>query len=361
LGSFEGVQPDYGLSSAIPSSIPLEETRTGLGASFSDTSSSSGTSFPGTSSPGASREWELPAASDKMLAENRSSAAAPNAWRSEVAARVHSYKARRPARPPRYPSLQLKFESAQENWNEADRLDHLAGAPEAAPEASAESSEFASIPGEEGFLQVADSPPDLGARILEFPRSFLPPVPLEELADPGFERPWILEVPELEPPRPALGGILIEPEEESEEKRPGFDVPLQAAPMALRLRAVVLDGFIVLSASALFAYVFFRLSATIPPARQAVGLALALTALFWAAYQYLLLVLAGTTPGLRAARLELHRFDGTPVPKRIRRWRVFASVLSGLSLGLGYAWCWLDEDQLCWHDRITRTYMAPLP
>jgi hypothetical protein len=40
---------------------------------------------------------------------------------------------------------------------------------------------------------------------------------------------------------------------------------------------------------------------------------------------------------------------------------VFASVLSGLSLGLGYAWCWLDEDQLCWHDRITRTYMAPLP
>jgi uncharacterized RDD family membrane protein YckC len=131
--------------------------------------------------------------------------------------------------------------------------------------------------------------------------------------------------------------------------------------MVLRLRAVALDGFIVLGASALFAYVFFRLSATIPPLRQAVGLALALTGLFWAAYQYLLLVLAGTTPGLRAARLELHRFDGTPVPKRIRRWRVFASVLSGLSLGLGYAWCWLDEDQLCWHDRITRTYMAPLP
>jgi hypothetical protein len=34
-------------------------------------------------------------------------------------------------------------------------------------------------------------------------------------------------------------------------------------------------------------------------------------------------------------------------------------VLSGFSLALGYAWCFLDEDRLCWHDRITRTYMAP--
>jgi hypothetical protein len=38
---------------------------------------------------------------------------------------------------------------------------------------------------------------------------------------------------------------------------------------------------------------------------------------------------------------------------------VLASFLSGLSLGIGYLWCFLDEDQLCWHDRITHTYMAP--
>jgi uncharacterized RDD family membrane protein YckC len=76
-------------------------------------------------------------------------------------------------------------------------------------------------------------------------------------------------------------------------------------------------------------------------------------------YQYLLLVHAGSTPGLKLAKLELSRFDGAPVPRNIRRWRVLASVLSGVSVGLGYAWCFLDEDQLCWHDRITRTYMAP--
>ena len=26
---------------------------------------------------------------------------------------------------------------------------------------------------------------------------------------------------------------------------------------------------------------------------------------------------------------------------------------------MGYVWVLLDEDALCWHDRITHTYLAP--
>jgi hypothetical protein len=26
---------------------------------------------------------------------------------------------------------------------------------------------------------------------------------------------------------------------------------------------------------------------------------------------------------------------------------------------MGYLWVFLDEDALCWHDRITHTYLAP--
>jgi hypothetical protein len=26
---------------------------------------------------------------------------------------------------------------------------------------------------------------------------------------------------------------------------------------------------------------------------------------------------------------------------------------------MGFAWVFLDEDALCWHDRITHTYLAP--
>ena len=41
-----------------------------------------------------------------------------------------------------------------------------------------------------------------------------------------------------------------------------------------------------------------------------------------------------------------------------RRWRVLASYLSAFSLGLGYLWSVLDEDGLCWHDRITHTHLS---
>ncbi len=175
-----------------------------------------------------------------------------------------------------------------------------------------------------------------------------------------MDQPRILDVPEVVLPPPALGGILMEPvEEPPRERRPGFELPLQSAPMSRRLLAVAIDGLLVASAFAGFAYIFFRVTSIVPTLQQAAGISTSLIALFWAAYQYLLLVYTGTTPGLKLAHLRLSRFDGAPVPRRIRRWRVLASVLSGLSLALGYAWCFLDEDRLCWHDRITHTYMAP--
>jgi uncharacterized RDD family membrane protein YckC len=148
-------------------------------------------------------------------------------------------------------------------------------------------------------------------------------------------------------------------EEPAKERRPGFELPLQAAPMSRRVLAGAIDALLVSSAFALFAYIFFRVTSIAPPLQSAATISIILTAVFWTSYQYLLLVYTGSTPGLRLARLQLSRFDGTAVPRKMRRWRVLAAVLSGLSLAVGYAWCFLDEDRLCWHDRITRTYMAP--
>jgi len=72
-------------------------------------------------------------------------------------------------------------------------------------------------------------------------------------------------------------------------------------------------------------------------------------------------VFSKTTPGLWLAKLEVTRFDGAPASRSLRRWRVLASLLSCVSLGLGYAWCFLDEDRLSWHDRITRTHLGSAP
>ncbi len=285
------------------------------------------------------------------------SAPSSDAWRHELAAKLDRYRRHKRVRMPRYPSLQLKFDDTAWSKNTtAHNADpphsRLAVAmqefvPEAAP---------AQI--EEPEIQEPVSPPS--GKILEFPRFFATPqLTFNELAEPVLDRPRILDVPEQLPPPPALGGISIETQEESAaERRPGFELPLNPPSPSRRLAAGAIDAALVLAAFGAFAYAFFRMTAILPVAKESALVAAALIACFWVGYQYLFLVHSGATPGLRLAHLRLSRFDGQPVPRRLRRWRVLASALSGCSLGLGYAWCMLDEDQLCWHDRITHTYMA---
>jgi uncharacterized RDD family membrane protein YckC len=119
----------------------------------------------------------------------------------------------------------------------------------------------------------------------------------------------------------------------------------------------MIDAGMVAIALAAFGYVFVRING-VPPLRIAAEIGAALLAVLWPAYQYVFLVFSKTTPGLRLTKLEVTRFDGAPASRSLRRWRVLASLLSCASLGLGYAWCFLDEDQLSWHDRITRTHLG---
>jgi len=303
----------------------------------------------------------------------------PEFLRREVADRLSHYRARRRPREPRYPSLQLKFETGP-LWNDRSGQAPVWDTPTLPVPASVDDP-LPPIPATRHMgesLSPASAPRIRLAEPLDYPRPFFPagneatakvidfasysaaPRPCDELAEPVFERPRIIEAPESVPPPPALGGISIETAEEpASERRPGFEIPLRAAPMGRRVVAAGIDGLLVMTAMATFAYIFFRITAVVPSPAGVAGAAGLLAAAFWSAYQYLLLVYSGATPGLKLAKLELQRFDGDPVPRGIRRWRVLASVLSGVSLGLGYAWCLLDEDQLCWHDRITRTFMAP--
>jgi uncharacterized RDD family membrane protein YckC len=149
------------------------------------------------------------------------------------------------------------------------------------------------------------------------------------------------------------------PERKEAEKQPGIDIPMQSAPLGRRIFAAMVDGIVIAAASALCGFIFSKVSAVRPPLPQRVELAAGVPALLWALYQYLLIVYSASTPGLRLARLELTNFDGKTTTRRIRRCRVLASFLSTASLGMGYAWVFLDEDSLCWHDRITHTYLAP--
>jgi uncharacterized RDD family membrane protein YckC len=288
-------------------------------------------------------------------------------WRDEVVAKVNSYRRRRPTKAPRYPSLQLKFEACQPLWSDSTASDSSKIPPSTRhavalnPENSLQTA--IPLPGEPALpIPSRENPHDAGSNLIEFPRfAAAPPSYRDELAEPVQDRLRIIEAPELVAPPPALGGILIETAEEPvNDRRPGFEVPLQSATMTRRIVAAITDAIVVGAAGAMFGYIFFRLNSNLN-FRLTIALAVLLLALLWTGYQYLLIVHAGTTPGLMLAKLSLSRFDSSPVPRRLRRWRVLASVLSGASLALGYLWCFLDEDGLCWHDRITRTYMAPRP
>ena len=284
-------------------------------------------------------------------------------WRGEVAARLERYRARRKPRAPRYPSLLLPFDSA-ESWSRP--LSESNAAPTVAPMPAREGIALRmeeQLTPEEVSTIAASYPaiaeePEPSARVIEFPRSAAIPVSwIPQLAEPVMDRPRIVEAPEVLPPPPALGGILMEPAKTNEENRTDADFPQSSASIPQRLLAGLVDSLILGTALAAFAAIFLRLNPARVPLPMLIAGVLAVSVWLWAAYQFLFVVYTGSTPGLRVLRLRLVRFDGSPAGRRVRRWRVLASFLSACSLGLGYLWSILDEDGLCWHDRITRTHI----
>ena len=332
---------------------------------------------------------------DPAAADTNSAPSAPllelEPWRDEVAARLARYRARRKPRAPRYPSLLLPFDSS-------DTWPRPASAPSSQSLATAMSSDTNFVFHESArtedtaagdfYTEVAEhqSAPKAtpGAKIakptakikiepetniIEFPRSAAIPVfQTSTLADPIFDRPRIVEAPEIVPPPPALGGIIIGPAPRSAEIRREAESRIPSSSILRRLLATAVDGLILAAALSAFAAVFLRLNPLLlnplrlTPLRGPLPILTSVTAglaiSLWFVYQFLFIVYTGSTPGLRATRLKITRFDGSPVPRSLRRWRVIASFLSGLSAGLGYLWCFLDADSLCWHDRITHTHLS---
>ena len=300
-----------------------------------------------------------------------------SSWRQEVSDRLNRYHARRRPRPPRYPSLRLKFEQPESRWAASDPVAQSPSvqASQASPvmrQAVAvnyvePTPERASPPATwtaEVALPLPERPRNQSAgNLIEFPRTiYTPVVRADDLAETILDRPRILEAPEIVPPPPALGGMTIEEIAKPEpERRPGIDMPLQSASIGQRFLAGSIDGALVLAAGAVFGAIFYKVVNLAPTPAQIATWGTGMLVLGWGAYQYLLVVYSGSTPGLRVLHLQLQRFDGIAANRKTRRARVLCAMLSSISLGMGYAWHFLDEDGLCWHERVTRTHIAARP
>jgi uncharacterized RDD family membrane protein YckC len=182
-----------------------------------------------------------------------------------------------------------------------------------------------------------------------------PPSPMapDEISPAPFMEPT--RAPEQMELLPSFEDIQLEPAYTSTP--PDMEIIPRAAHLQERLVAGLIDLGIVALAAILFGYSFVRMSEDAPHSRLAWLFALCVGGILWILFQYLFLVHGSGTPGMLFAQLELKTFEGRPVNANTRRVRAAASALSALSIGLGYAWAFVDEDRLGWHDRMTRTLL----
>jgi hypothetical protein len=127
-----------------------------------------------------------------------------------------------------------------------------------------------------------------------------------------------------------------------------------------RRRAAIVDvGLLLFSYGGMLA-LFTVLGGHIGLNKIDLSVAGATFALFYAQYFALFTVFGGSTPGMMLRGLRVVSFDGGIPTSRQMAWRSFGYLISAGTCFLGFVWALWDEDQLCWQDRISKTYLTPI-
>jgi uncharacterized RDD family membrane protein YckC len=202
-------------------------------------------------------------------------------------------------------------------------------------------------------------------KVIAFPKHLsVAPEAVYRLADPVLsEVPRILDVPEeLEaiPTTPFLDGLQLDPLKSAHDlqDREHVELPFRAVRVSQRVFAGVVDDVVSGAGAAIFAAVAYKILPPLTITKPLILAGIAIAGLLWSVYQYLFVVYAGQTLGMIAAKVRLRTFKGSAPTFRQRRTRVLGLYLSALSLGMGLMWVFVDVDALCWHDRISRTYLS---
>ncbi|MGH9731037.1 MAG: RDD family protein [Candidatus Acidiferrales bacterium] len=133
---------------------------------------------------------------------------------------------------------------------------------------------------------------------------------------------------------------------------------LPVAELANRRLAGAVDAAMVSSVFIGFLGLFRSMGGQLGFVRMDLAVYAATFFLIYAIYFSLFTLFSGSTPGMRAGKLEVVALDGTFPETRQLLWRSFGYLLSGATLLLGFLWVLWDEDRMTWHDRISQTYIA---
>lgn len=200
-------------------------------------------------------------------------------------------------------------------------------------------------------------------KVIAFPRQPGASEAVYRLADPVLrEQPRILDVPEeLEafPSTPFLDGLRFEAEQQTPVvPAEHIELPFRVVSRSKRIYSALVDCSVVAAAGTVFAFICHKMLPDLTLNKPVSLTAAGASVLFWAIYQYLLLVYAGRTAGMGVAGIRLSTFKGTRPSLRHRRNRVTGLYLSTASLIMGLLWAFVDIDALCWHDRLSGTYLT---
>ena len=224
-------------------------------------------------------------------------------------------------------------------------------------------------PAEDAAPAVVESAPPLvrprsrsKRKVIAFPYQPGTAGSVSRLADPVLpETPRILDVPEeLEafPTTPFLDGLKFEATAAAADREDRLELSFRVASIGRRIYAASVDCGLVGMAAAIFAAITYKMLPDLTLTKPARLSAAVMPLVLWAIYQYLSLVYAGRTAGMKVAGIRLSVLKGRKLSLRQRRNRILALYLSSASLAMGLLWAFVDVDTLCWHDRISGTYLT---
>jgi uncharacterized RDD family membrane protein YckC len=265
------------------------------------------------------------------------------AWRSELANRLEAYRLRRRKVSPNAAQAQLPFAE-----------------PVVAKRAVAVAANQA----------VMASVGELRSPAIPEPRSISPEPPSASSSQSGDgDFAFTIAIGRIaSQPHTADGRMLIDvsnsPDAEASREEAG-ELTERAhaglypvAPLGDRQLAGIIDAACLLFAFGGFVALFGSLGGQLTLSKMNAAVYLAALCVVYFQYFALFTIFGATTPGMMFRGLQVMSFSGEPPTPRQLLLRSAGYMLSaGIGL-IGFLWAVWDEDQLTWHDRLSKTYLS---
>jgi uncharacterized RDD family membrane protein YckC len=130
------------------------------------------------------------------------------------------------------------------------------------------------------------------------------------------------------------------------------------APLGDRQLAGIIDAACLLFAFGGFVALFGSLGGQLTLSKMNAAVYLAALGVVYFQYFALFTVFGATTPGMMFRGLQVMSFSGEPPTPRQLLLRSAGYMLSAGMCLIGFLWALWDEDQLTWHDRLSKTYLS---